>query len=180
MMASYPFQKLCWVHPVDDQPPFLVAASGPLLVSFDSKDGSVLSQWAEQGSASQDEKLQGLTENGERLNKRRKLDTDDAAGLSRQTSQDSIEIISERKKGERRKPKVETPKDPNFSHLLATSNGTTVIAVMTEDKSINVFQVLSAGKLSLQSKRYMVPPILTSIPNSQITGVCPSACVRLY
>ncbi|KAK5062988.1 hypothetical protein LTR84_005064 [Exophiala bonariae] len=154
-MASCPFQKLCWVHPVDDQPPFLVTASGPLLISLDSKDGSVLSQWPKQDETTQHKYSQESTENGERSTKRQKLDTDDHVALSRQTSQDSIEIISERKKGERRKPKVETTKQPNFSHLVATSDGTTVVGVMTEDKSINVFQVLSAGELSLQSKRSM-------------------------
>lgn len=162
-MARYPFQKLCWVHPVDDQPPFLLAASGPLLISLDSKDGSILNRWPEQDNATQHDGSQESTENDQRSTKRRKLETDNDAALSRQTSQDSIEIISERIKGERQKPKIETMKQPNFSHLLATSDGTTVVGVMSDDKSINVFHVLSAGRLNLQSKRYRRPPAFVSI-----------------
>jgi len=155
-MPSYPFQKLCRVQPVNNQQPFLVAASGPLIISFDLKDGSVLGRWPNQDSTAKDESPDGATENGNRANKRRKLDTDDSNHLSRQTSEDSIEIISERKKGERRKPKVETAQQPNISHLLATSDGTTLIAMMAEDKSVNVFEVQSECTLNIQSKRYIL------------------------
>jgi hypothetical protein len=157
-MAAYPFQRLCCIHPVNNQRPFLLAASGPLIISLDLKDGSVLSQWPKQDNTTHDESSQEATRNGEPSNKRRKLDIEDAAHLSRQTSEESIEIISERKKGERRKPKVESTKQPNVSHLLATSDGTTAIALMAEDKSLNVFQVQSAGNLSLQSKRCVLLP----------------------
>lgn len=157
-MASYPFQRLCCIQPVNNQRSFLLAASGPLIVSLDLKDGSVLSQWPKQARTTHDESSQEATRNGEGSNKRRKLDTEGAVDLSRQTSEESIEIISERKKGERRKPKIESAKQPNVSHLLATSDGTTVIALMAEDKSINVFQVQSSGSLSLQSKRCVLVP----------------------
>lgn len=157
-MASYPFQRLCCILPIDNQRPFLLAASGPLIISLDLKDGSVLSRWPKQDGTTHDDSSAEATRSGERSNKRRKLDTEDPAGLSRQTSEESIEIISERKKGERRKPKVENIKQPNISHLLATSDGTTAIALMAEDKSVNVFQVQSTGNLSLQSKRYVLFP----------------------
>ncbi|KEF55069.1 uncharacterized protein A1O9_08722 [Exophiala aquamarina CBS 119918] len=154
-MPSYPFQKLCCVHPVNNPQPFLFAASGPLISSFDLKDGSVLSRWPNQDSTAREESSEEATGDGNRLNKRRKLDTEDSTCLSRQTSEDSIEIISERKKETRIKPKVESAQQPNISHLLATSDGTTVIAVMAEDKSVNVFEVQSEGTLKLQSKRCM-------------------------
>lgn len=160
IMPSYPFQKLCCVQPVNNQQPFLVAASGPLIISFGLNDGSVLGRWPNQDSTTQDESSEGATGNGNRASKRRKLDTEDTTRLSRQSSEDSIEIISERKKGERRKPKVESTQQPNISHLLATSDGTTVIAVMAEDKSVNVFEVKSESTLKLQSKRFVLSAYL--------------------
>ena len=69
-------------------------------------------------------------------------------------SEDSVEIIAERQKGERRKPKVvELTKPSSISHALAASDGQVVITVTAEDKSINVFSFLDDGKLLLQSRR---------------------------
>lgn len=146
MLAS-PFQMLCGVQPSGDQNPFLLAASGPMISSFNLKDGSLLSQWPlskkESGSTNSEE---GPSP------KRRKLDEDDAEGLSREDS-DSPVFILERKKGERRKPKVESSALPNVSHILVTSDAKTAICVTSEDKSITTFDLLSEGVLVLRTQR---------------------------
>ncbi|KAK4943802.1 tRNA (guanine-N(7)-)-methyltransferase non-catalytic subunit trm82 [Elasticomyces elasticus] len=92
---------------------------------------------------------------GTRPSKRRRIDVEGQTGISRNDSEDSVEIISERKKGERRKPKVESSKLPNITHIITTSDAATVITVTAEDKSINVFSVGYGGVLTLQSQRPM-------------------------
>src|ERR1700761_5905476 len=138
-MVPSPFQTLCCVQPAGNQQPFLLAASGPVISTFDLKDGSLLSQWPP--SKTENHEQNGLPRNGvdSRPAKRQKLDEAAPAELSRAESEESIEIISERKKGERRKPKVENSTLPNVSHIIVTSTGKTVIAATGEDKSVTVF-----------------------------------------
>lgn len=147
-MYASPFQTLCGVQPVGHQKPFLLAASGPIISSFNLKDGSLLSQWP------RSKKDSGST-NGEEgpSPKRRRLDEDRPEGLSREESEESLVFISERKKGERRKPKVESSTLPNVSHILVTSDAKTAICVTSEDKSITVFDLMSEGVLELKNQR---------------------------
>lgn len=157
-MAQYPFQKLCCVRPVDDQPPFLLAASGSAIYSFDLKTGSSLFQWPQMTIAGDNAKDHSTQSEGEdRPTKRRKVGTDSNGTLSREATDDSIEIISERQKGERRQAKVETPSLPTVSHLISTSDATTVVALTAEDKCVNVFKVEPGGHLKLLSKRLALP-----------------------
>ena len=72
--------------------------------------------------------------------------------------EESIEFISERTKGERRKPCEESSILPNVSHIVSTSNGQTVVSVTCEDKAVNVFDVQSEGTLELKSRRYARNP----------------------
>ena len=152
-MNRSPFQTLCCVQPVDGQQPFLLAASGPVISSFNLKDGSLLDQWPGlKGANAQDE--DAGTTNGDEgpPAKRRRMEDDGPAEPLREDTE-SIEIISERKKGERRKPKMEDSKLPNVTNVIVTSNAATVITVTAEDKSINVFSVDTTGVLNLQSQR---------------------------
>ncbi|EXJ69181.1 uncharacterized protein A1O5_07217 [Cladophialophora psammophila CBS 110553] len=121
--------------------------------SFNLKDGSFLSQWPR--SDTEDEEYNAAVTNGKeaRAPKRRKLEEGSRGEASHQDSEDSIEIISERKKGERRKPKVENTSLPNVSHIITTSDGKTVICVTAEDKAAIVFKVLTGGVLHLKSRR---------------------------
>ncbi|KIW76600.1 hypothetical protein Z517_09044 [Fonsecaea pedrosoi CBS 271.37] len=155
-MVLYPFQKLCCVQPVDGQHPFLLAASGPVVNSLNLKDGTLLSEW--RPFDEEDEEYDEARTNGEeaRPPKRRKIGDGPRGEPSHLESEDSIEIISERKKGERRKPKVENTTLPNVSHIIATSDGKTAICVTAEDKSVIVFDVLARGVLHLKSRRSML------------------------
>ncbi|KIX96574.1 uncharacterized protein Z520_07840 [Fonsecaea multimorphosa CBS 102226] len=154
-MVPWPFQKLCCVQPADGQQPFLLAASGPVINSLSLKDGSLLNRWPP--SDPEDEEYDEASTNGQetRPPKRRKLGEGTRGELAHQESEDSIEIISERKKGERRKPKVENTTLPNVSHIITTSDGKTAICVTGEDKSVLVFDVLTGGVLNLKSQRSM-------------------------
>ena len=81
------------------------------------------------------------------------MEDDGPAEPAREDIEESIEIISDRKRGERRKAKVEDSKLPNVTHVIVTSNAATVITVTAEDKSINVFSVGTTGVLNLQGQR---------------------------
>lgn len=152
-MVNSPFQKLCCIQPVDGRPPFLLAASGPFINSFNLRDGSLLSQWP-RAEGERETEQQEAPANGDedRPAKRQRID-DGPADLSQNNSDDSIEFVSERKKGERRKPKIESSKLPNVSHLLVTSDATSVIAVTAEDKTLSVFDVRNEGILDLKNRR---------------------------
>ena len=152
-MVPCPFQTLCGVQPLGDEQPFLLAASGPYINSFHLKTGSLLSQWPPAKEIGQS--LNGIASHGEegRPAKRQKLDEDDLPELPREDTEESIDFISERKKGERRKPKVETSTLPNVSHIVVTSNGKTAICVTGEDKAVTVFDLNSSGVMDLKSQR---------------------------
>jgi hypothetical protein len=150
----HPFQKLCYTSGTSETPPLLLAAAGPSVVSFDPIKGSILTQgpsFEEEKSENDEEELRAGE--GPSPSKRRKLEHPNSSSLSREQSEESVEIVAERRKGERRKPKVEGSKLPNVSHLIATSNGRNVIAVTAEDKSISVFYRKDRGRLILQTCR---------------------------
>jgi hypothetical protein len=151
-MVAAPFQILCCVQPVGNQQPFLLAASGHLISTFNLKDGSLLSQWPTAEEHQNQNGSRGNSDGG-RPAKRQRLGEDAPMGLPREDSEESIEIISERKKGERRKPKVENTTLPNVSHIAITSNGQTAICVTIEDKSVTIFDIQSGGILGLKSRR---------------------------
>ena len=152
-MVACPFQALCCVQPVENQRPFLLAASGPTIGSFDLKDGSLLAQWLPQ-KLNNEKYGNNIRDDVEgRPAKRQKLYEEAPAELRPEESEESIEIISERKKGERRWPKVESSTLPHVSHLVATSDAKTVIGVTTEDKAVIVFDVQMGGVLTERSRR---------------------------
>ncbi len=153
-MNRSPFQTLCCVQPVDGQQPFLLAASGPVISSFNLKDGSLLDQWPRSKGADAQDEDAGTADGDEGPPaKRRRMEDDGPAEPAREDIEESIEIISDRKRGERRKAKVEDSKLPNVTHVIVTSNAATVITVTAEDKSINVFSVGTTGVLNLQGQR---------------------------
>lgn len=178
-MVQHPFQRLCCVQPVDQQQPFLLSAAGPTISSFNLRDGSLLSQWPrpEVEDAIEEDGPSDVNGDAIRPSKRRRIEEEGQTGLSRNDSEDSVEIISERKKGDRRKPKVESLKLPNITHVIATSDAATVITVTADDKSINVFSVSSGGVLTLQSQRFAITVIRKS-SCSHGTGQCQKDFVR--
>lgn len=150
MSILHPFQKLCFVAPPSKAQKILLAATGPYICSFDTLTGKLLSRWPDD----QDEddtfddpprEGEGL---GERPAKRPKLSSAD-----NNESDDSIEIVAERAKGARRKPKVVNTKLPNVSHLCATRNGSHIIAATADDKCIRVLRISSRGGLVPLSER---------------------------
>ena len=92
-------------------------------------------------------------EAGVHPNKRIKLDHEPNGNISREESVESIEIKVERRKGERRQPKVEQSKPANVSHILATYNGDALVAVTADDKAIHVFDIKDRGELAQRSCR---------------------------
>jgi hypothetical protein len=179
-MVACPFQTLCSVEPVGEQPPFLLAASGPILSSFDLKDGSLMNQWPTDQNGGEDYTTT-TTDGGEesRPTKRQKLENDHPSELHREDSDDSIEIISERKKGERRRPKVESSKLATVSHILASRDGKTAIVVTGEDKTITVFDIVNGGKLSQKSRRLVHPLPVLNLCHSAVIGPCRKEYVPL-
>lgn len=145
----YPFQKLCCVQPVDGQQPFLLAASGAVISSFNLKDGSLLSRWPPLANEDEDR----IKREGTRPTKRRKIEEGNHAELSRDNLEDSVEDKTERMKSERRKLKIESSKLLNVSHIVTTSDGVNVIAVTGEDKAVGVFNVRAGGILELLNQR---------------------------
>ncbi len=162
MSHYHPFQKLCHIIQSGDSG-LLLAAAGPYILSLDLKNGGVLLKWpndvhesserqAEEGSRNGD--FVGNTLDGHRPTKRRKLSfsQEEEEQDARQSSV-SIEFVSERAKGQRRKKKIVKSSLPNVSHVLSTVDGRHVVAVTAEDKCIRVFELDSLGHLKLLSER---------------------------
>ena len=176
----HPFQKLCAldVHSFLDLPNeaklldsdfirLLLAAAGPYIFIIDLSTGQVLDQWPSHNRAKVVSQTNGESqERGEdigRPSKRRKTDNNRRDNTSSDSS-DSVEIVAQRQKGQRKRPKIAIEKLPNVSHLVTTPDKKHVVAVTAEDKSIRIFELVKGVKLSLLSKRYMsihiVPPNL--------------------
>jgi hypothetical protein len=149
MSLRHPFQKLCCVPATDQHGSLLLAASGSTVFVSQLDTGRVSSRWSTlEGSISLSPEDDSVP------NKRRKIENHANGGLGRQDSDESVEIRVERRKGERRKPKVEQPKSSNVSHLLVTKDGQTLVAATAEDKAIQVFGFANkAGDLVLKSSR---------------------------
>ncbi|KAF7509524.1 hypothetical protein GJ744_007924 [Endocarpon pusillum] len=161
--ACHPFQKLCCISQSGDIH-LLLVATGPHILSLDLKNGGILSRWP--NDAVQSAERRSLEELGNGIMdddppaKRRKPNLskrqqDEQEDESRDSST-SVEFVSERAKGQRRKKK-ETVKAvlPNVSHIIATLDGLRVVATTAEDKCIRVFELDSSGQLTLLSERYM-------------------------
>lgn len=154
-MASrpHPFQKLCLVSASARRPPILVAAAGSSIRTYDYLTNKLLSYGPPFYEESDSSERDASTVNGSTSAKRRKLNQGPTASISREASDESIEIVAERQKGQRKRPKVEDLKVPNVSHVLATTDGATVLAVTTEDKCISVFALVETGELEVKSRR---------------------------
>lgn len=150
-----PAHKLCYIK--RDNNYILFAATGSYIQSLSISTGAVLSLWPRDDvDGSSDDEKNG---DDERPTKRLKRDESIPPSLGREgseLSEGSIEIVAEgkqRQKGERRKPKIPDTTLPNVSHLVATSDGRSVIAVTAEDKSVRVFRVSKKGRLRQLSSR---------------------------
>ncbi|EXJ81587.1 hypothetical protein A1O1_07651 [Capronia coronata CBS 617.96] len=155
-MVRHPFQKLCCIQPVDGEQPFLIAASGPVLSTFDLRDGRLLSQWPQPGGKVTGGNGAATANDGEDPPaKRRKVEVQPPAVLSKQTTDEPVDITSDGQKTERKNAQSEASQSANVSHIVATSDGATVITATTADKTIRVFDVRPGGVLGLQSQRSM-------------------------
>jgi tRNA (guanine-N(7)-)-methyltransferase subunit TRM82 len=158
---GHPFQKLCYLRASSDLPETLLAASGPYVCCYEFQKGLV-AHWPtvseEEEEALDVEKQEENGEGGdEPPAKKRRLSGNEDAQIARQDSEESVEIISERVKGRRRKPKPSANKKlPDVSHMLGTSNGKTIIVVTADDKCIRVLERGKSGKLRGVSERSML------------------------
>jgi len=144
MSFRHPFQRLCYFRPTRKESGVLIAATGPYICSFDLVEGRLLSRWPrdqEHDDSSESEDDSGRPRKKQRVSE------------AHHSSDDSIEIVSERVKGQRRKTKMVSSKLPNVSHLFATRDGNHVIAVTTDDKCARVFKVGKNGRLRVLSER---------------------------
>ena len=158
MSFKHPFQKICYVS--NGHGIFLLGASGATIYSTDLKNGVISSRWPASDNSDileADSEANGDANEDERPTKRQRVETEGQDG-SRESSI-SVDMVTEkpeRVKGQRRKPKQETP-PPNVSHLIATKDGDNVIAVTAEDKCVRVFSILRDGRLRVLTQRYGGP-----------------------
>ncbi len=162
MSQCHPFQKLCCINQSNDIH-ILLAATGPHILSLDLKNGGVLSKWPDDAIRNIERQSLEESENGimdDHLPvKRRKPNPsgrqqDEEEDDSRDSSI-SVEFVSERAKGQRRKKKkIMKPMLPNVSHIIATLDRLHVVATTAEDKCIRVFELDSSGQLRLLSERH--------------------------
>ena len=167
MRTTYhPFQKLCYISQASDIN-ILLAANGPYILSLDLKNGGVSSKWPDDTAHSPPAQhfeasragagagaLGGTDKEDDPPNKRRKVSASQQEEQNSCESSSSIEFVSERAKGQRRKKKIVSKSAlPNVSHLISTADGLHVIAVTAEDKCIRVFELNSLGNLRPLSER---------------------------
>jgi tRNA (guanine-N(7)-)-methyltransferase subunit TRM82 len=152
VMPHHPFQKLCLVP----QSTTLLAAAGPKLYAIDTSSGNI--SWKLHEAVAKAKLVKEQTNDGdEPTAKRRKLEDDGISNgpESRRSSDGSINFKTERAKGERKKPKVETEAPPpNISHVMATKDGEHIIVVTAEDKTVSVYKLNSDSPV-LKSRRPM-------------------------
>lgn len=158
----HPFQKLCCISQSGDIH-LLLVATGPHILSLDLKNGGILAKWPNDDAQSAERQSLGELENGimdddppakrskPNPSKRQQDEQEEDSG----DSSISVEFVSERAKGQRRKKK-KTVKSvlPNVSHIIATLDGLRVVATTAEDKCIRVFELDSSGQLTLLSERH--------------------------
>jgi tRNA (guanine-N(7)-)-methyltransferase subunit TRM82 len=161
MTHYHPIQKLCY----SKQSPtsgFLIAATGPYVLCIHLHNCGVTSRWPEDVERPTDKNSYQASSNGDLVHetmddhpsKRRKLSPSPGdKGEDSPESSASIEFVSERAKGQRRKKKIVTSALPKVSHIVATLDGRHVIAVTAQDKCIRVFSLNSSGCLKLASER---------------------------
>lgn len=161
--TCHPFQKLCYV-PQPDGIGLLLAANGPNILSVDLRKGLVASKWpddtrrlpdVQDHEVSQAGGLGGTSREDDPPSKRRKLSPFRQYEQASSESSVSIEFVSQRLKGQRRKKKIDPEFAlPNVSHLISTADGLHVIAVTAEDKCIRVFELDAVGSLKPLSERH--------------------------
>jgi tRNA (guanine-N(7)-)-methyltransferase subunit TRM82 len=162
MSHYHPFQKLCYSKQ-SGRIGFLLAATGPHVLCVDLENGGVPSKWPDNVDRPTDGKSYEGSRNGDLpsesmeddpSSKRRKLSpSQEDKEEESPGSSVSIEFVSERAKGQRRKKKIVDSALPNVSHVVATLDGRHVIVVTAEDKCIRVFSINSSGRLKLSSER---------------------------
>ena len=151
MSFVHPFQKLVALQYESEPYQLLIAAAGPCILTFHTLYDKLLGQWPLDADE-EENGHEGIDPEGRPI-KRRKLSTDNASHLVKQDSDESVNIVAEREKGTRRRPKVVNTKLPNVSLLTATSDGRYVIAATAEDKSVIVLEVAGSGRLKELSRR---------------------------
>lgn len=159
----HPIQKLCYIHESSGRD-IVLAATGPYILSLDFRNGGLLSRWPEDVDQEVNHEGRDGSRNGNFVGnsvgndpptKRRKtspFQEEDQQGSGE--SFESIEFVSERAKGQRRKKKQAVKSTlPNISHIISTVNGRYITAVTADDKCIRVFEIDSTGRLKPLSQR---------------------------
>ena len=182
MSERHPFQKLCYPK---GSPEALLAASGPYIICQSLEGDGSVTRWPTSEDDTDDlsdKEAQYGNGNGEgdRPAKRQRLSSNSDSLPSRQESEESVEIISERTKGQRRKPKpVIESKLPDVSHMLSTAEGKHIIVVTADDKCIRVLERRKGGRLRSISERLMLSFLPVSLISDLYLDVCLSASVQL-
>lgn len=143
----------------------LIAASISRLVSFNLEDGSQLSAWTFPVSRS---KSPGLSAAGDINGKLGAPETDASAADIEQSSKrptkrrrisnsannrETVQKDTDMQEEMHSKYATNPSQAPCFTVLKSTNNGSHVIAIVGEDKSINVFEHNGRGKIRHVSRR---------------------------
>lgn len=178
----HPFQKLCYIDPSGGGS-VLLAATGPRILSLDLTNGGVLSKWPDDTPTLEEQSngdLQGRPSSDDSPRKRRKVTSPERPEEQESPeSSVSVEFVSERAKGQRRKKrKIVQSTSPSVSQIISTADGRHVIAVTAEDKCVRVFELDSLGRLKPLSERQGIH--IHAQRNCAYCGidVCPRDCVR--
>lgn len=138
----FPFQSLLHCEILSRQSArFLLAASGPRLLSFDIATGELKSSWSsrrELGNVDVDERP---------LKRLRRSDSQQSSRSS------SAEIVVQEFKGSKSRRKEQPLNEPNILKLAKTADNGHIVAVTGEDKCIRVFRFSHDGILSHLSAR---------------------------
>lgn len=156
MLVQHPFQRISLPGRVSDSLYTVLAAAGPHIFVLNLLDGAILSKWPYEDTSTRVKSTlipsgANRSVSGEPPEKKRRLSASQEDGSSPKSSS-SVEIETERIKGQRRKPKPK-PDLPNVSHLLTTRDGGHVIALTAEDKCVRVFKIDEQGRLNVLSER---------------------------
>lgn len=120
---------------------FLLAASGPRLLSFDIATGELKSTWSTRRETLNQE------EDERPMKRLRSLESQQSSRSS------SAEIVIQESSRPKVKRKEQILDKPNIVKLAKTADSKYVVAVTGEDKSIRVFKISEEGILSHFSAR---------------------------
>jgi hypothetical protein len=138
---QHPFQRLAAINVAEGAQRFLLAAAGPTLYCYDATSGVRVSTWPEPDSAVAGDETADA--GSEPRRKKQKRDS---------TPEGAQEEVKTTKKSQG-KGQPGRPEKPNIIKLLCSRDGSYVVIVTGEDKSIHVLSLDAQGLMRSVSTR---------------------------